>query len=82
MFDRTQKLECLGPVETVNTSIEKAMCKVCLVTERREGQRNKHHQIMVLPLKGNQWARRLDPLSPLPHSQLFIIVVAVVLLFN
>ena len=81
MFDRTQKLECLGPVETVNTSIEKAMCKVCLVTERREGQRNKHHQIMVLPLKGNQWAQRLDPLSPLPHSQPFIIVVVVFFAF-
>ena len=37
---------------------------------------------MVLPLKGNQWAQRLDPLSPLPHSQPFIIVVVVFLLFN
>ena len=39
MFERTQKFECLGPKNILNTPIEKEMCKFCLNTEVPEGQR-------------------------------------------
>lgn len=61
MFERTQKLECLGPPRILNPLIEKGMCKVCFETEVPHRQREANTI--------SSWINKLGSWGPIPRHQ-------------